>query len=274
VSERKGLIEPNHPILSKRAQSALLGISRTAIYYHPKGHSEEDLTLMRAIDEEYLKHPHYGRRSMTWAMRDRGFLVGEKHVRTLMQTMGLEAIYPKPNLSVANQEHKKFPYLLRGMVVDQPDQVWAADITFVPLQNGFGYLFAIIDWYSRYTVEWELSNLLDAEFCVMALQRALSRRKPGIFNTDQGVQFTSRRFVSSLEVAGIQISMDGKGRALDNVFVERLWRSVKYEEIYPKGYESMRELEAGLTEYFTYYNEIRRHQGLELRTPADVYFGR
>jgi len=233
--------------------------------------SDEMLRLMRIIDEEYLEHPYYGRRRMTIAMRARGFNVGQKKVRTAMQTMGLEAIYPKPNLSIANREHKKFPYLLRHLVVDRPDLAWAADITYIPLIKGVGYLFAIIDWFSRYVIEWELSNLLDADFCVEALSRGLSRKKPEIFNTDQGVQFTSNQFVEKLEGNGIRISMDGKGRALDNVFVERLWRSVKYEEIYPRGYENLREVRSGLQSYFKFYNEHRPHQGLGYRTPAEVY---
>lgn len=229
------------------------------------------LRLMRAIDEEYLEHPYYGRRRMTVAMQTRGFAVGQKKIRTAMEVMGLEAIYPKPNLSKVDKGHKKFPYLLRGLVIDRPDLAWAADITYIPFPKGFGYLFAIIDWFSRYVIEWELSNLLDAEFCVDALLRGLAKKRPEIFNTDQGVQFTSQRFVSQLEAREIKISMDGKGRALDNVFVERLWRSVKYEEVYPKNYESMRDLRNGLAKYFAFYNEKRPHQGLGYRTPAEVY---
>jgi putative transposase len=227
---------------------------------------------MRTIDKEYLVHPYYGRRRMTIAMRGQGFHVGTKRVRTAMQMMGLEVIYPKPNLSAANKEHKKFPYLLRNLVVDHPDQAWAGDITYIPLPGGFGYLFAIIDWFSRYVVEWELSTLLETGFCVEALDRGLLRKKPEIFNTDQGVQFTSHQFTRRLECDGIKISMDGKGRALDNVFVERLWRTVKYEEIYLKGYENLRDLRQGLRQYFKFYNEKRPHQGLKYRTPAEVYF--
>lgn len=210
---------------------------------------------------------------MTIAMRKKGFSVGQKRIRSAMQLMGLEAIYPKPNLSMANKEHKKFPYLLREIKIAHPNQAWAGDITYIPLTGGFGYLFAIIDWFSRYVIEWELSNLLDAEFCVEALERGLLKKKPEIFNTDQGVQFTSQRFTGRLEDQKIRISMDGKGRALDNVFIERLWRSVKYEEIYPKGHENLKEVRQGLRGYFKYYNEIRPHQGLDYRTPAEVYFG-
>lgn len=227
---------------------------------------------MRAIDEEYLQHPYYGRRRMTIAMRAQGFFVGQKRIRTAMQVMGLEAIYPKPNLSAANKAHKKFPYLLRNLIVDHPNQAWAADITYIPLIAGFGYLFAIIDWFSRYVIEWQLSNLLDTDFCMEALERGLLRERPEIFNTDQGVQFTSHQFTGRLENDGIRISMDGKGRALDNVFVERLWRSVKYEEIYPKGYENLKDVRRGLKRYFEFYNENRPHQGLGYRTPAEVYF--
>lgn len=252
----------------------MLGLCRSGLYYKPLLPAEGELLLMRAIDEEYTNHPYYGRRRMTVAMRSRGFVVGQKRIRTAMRTMGLEAIYPKPHLSAGNKEHKKFPYLLRGLVIERPDQAWAADITYVPLTKGFGYLFAIIDWHSRYVIEWELSNLLDADFCLEALERSLSEKIPEIFNTDQGVQFTSRRFTERLEHNGIKISMDGKGRALDNVFVERLWRSVKYEEIYPKGYGNLQELKCGLKNYFRYYNETRPHQGLGYRTPATVYFGR
>jgi putative transposase len=187
---------------------------------------QEALQLMRAIDEEYLEHPYYGKRRMTLAMVDRGFFVGRKKVRTAMQMMGLEAIYPKPNLSAGNKNHKKFPYLLRDMNISRPNQVWSADITYIPLPTGFGYLFAIIDWFSRYVIAWELSNLLDADFCIDALDRGLSETKPEIFNTDQGVQFTCRQFIERLEKSEIRISMDGKGRALDNIFVERLWRSI------------------------------------------------
>lgn len=249
----------------------MLGVNRSGLYYEPRQPTEEALLLMRAIDEEYLQHPYYGRRRMTIAMRAQGFLVGQKKVRTAMQIMGLEAIYPKLNLSVANKEHKKFPYLLRDLNIDHPDQAWAGDITYIPLVVGFGYLFAIIDWFSRYVIEWELSNLLDTDFCVEALERGLMKKRPEIFNTDQGVQFTSHLFTGRLENGGIRISMDGKGRALDNVFVERLWRSVKYEEIYPKGYEDLKEVRQGLKKYFEFYNERRPHQGLGYRTPAEVY---
>lgn len=272
LNEKRAFIDPLDPTLSQRDQCQILGVCRSGLYYEPRPPSAEMLQLMRAIDKEYLCYPFYGKRRMAVAMQRQGFAVGEKKVRTAMQLMGLEAIYPKPNLSIANKEHKKFPYLLRNLEILHPNYVWSGDITYIPLLDGFGYLFAIIDWYSRYVIDWELSNLLDADFCVQALERSLLQSRPMIFNTDQGVQFTSNLFTSRLEQNEILISMDGKGRALDNIFIERLWRSVKYEDIYPKGYESMREAREGLQEYFTFYNEVRPHQGLGYRTPAEVYF--
>lgn len=226
---------------------------------------------MRAIDEQYLKTPFYGRRRMTVAMQKQGFQVGQKRVRAAMRLMGLEAIYPKPNLGISNKEHKKYPYLMSSISISRPDQAWAADITYIPLKGGFGYLFAIIDWFSRYVIDWELSNMLDTEFCLTALSRSLCRRRPEVFNTDQGVQFTSKSFIKRLERHGVRISMDGKGRALDNIFVERLWRSVKYEEIYPRGYTNLKEVKRGLAEYFLFYNRERPHQSLKYQTPAEIY---
>ena len=228
---------------------------------------------MLAIDKQYLQTPFYGRRRMTVAMRDEGFFVGQKKVRTAMQTMGLEAIYPKPNLSKPDQAHKKYPYLMRDLRVVHPDQAWAADITYIPLPHGFAYLLAIMDWFSRYVIAWDLSNLLDAHFCIETLKRSLEMKRPEIFNTDQGVQFTCREFTRHLECNGVKVSMDGKGRALDNVFVERLWRSVKYEEIYPRGHETMKEVRQGLQRYFKFYNEKRPHQSLGYSTPAEIYHG-
>ncbi|MCB9093419.1 MAG: IS3 family transposase [Halobacteriovoraceae bacterium] len=272
LEKRKSLLEPERKIFSQRKQCELLGIARSGLYYRPRELSIEELELMRAIDEQYLKTPFYGRRRMTVAMRQQGFLTGEKRIRTAMKQMGLEAIYPKPNLSKSNNEHTKYPYLMKNITVDHADQAWAADITYLPLHRGFGYLFAIIDWYSRYVIEWELSNLLDVDFCIEALERSLKRTHPEIFNTDQGVQFTSHLFTKRLEKEGVRISMDGKGRALDNVFVERLWRSVKYEDVYPKGYNNLKEVGVGLRSYFQFYNEERPHQGLGYRTPAEVYY--
>ena len=211
---------------------------------------------------------------MTVAMRKLGFVVGQKKVRTAMQVMGIEAIYPKPNLSAGNKQHKKFPYLLRGLIVDRSDQAWAADITYIPLTKGFGYLFAIIDWYSRYVIEWELSNLLDTEFCMEALQRSLWQKRPEIFNTDQGSQFTSGDWVNCLLQNNIKISMSSKGRCFDNIFTERLWRTVKYEEVYLKSYESPKDARQSLSNYVTFYNRERLHQSLDYKTPEEIYFAR
>ena len=271
LNKRRSLIELKNKDLSQRDQCTLLGISRSGLYYEPKKPSKEDLLLMRAIDEQYLKTPFYGRRRMTIVMKEQGFLFGHKKIRTTMQTMGLEAIYPKPKLSASHPEHKKYPYLLRYKKISRPNQVWAADITYIPLHEGFGYLFAIIDWYSRYVIEWQLSNTLDADFCLEAIDRALLEEKPEIFNTDQGVQFTSQRFTEVLEKKDILISMDGKGRVFDNIMVERLWRSVKYEDIYPKGYEMLPIANQGLGMYFPFYNEERPHQGLQYQRPVEVY---
>ena len=274
VNEKRLLIEPRNADFSQRTQCRLLGLHRSGLYYEPRGPSEEDLLLMRAIDEEFLKHPYYGKRRMAVEMKKLGFFVGPRRVRTAMRQMGLEAIYPKPNLSMSNPQHKKYPYLLKEEEICRPNQVWAADITYIPMVSGFGYLFAIIDWYSRYVIEWQLSNMLDTDFCLEALERALSKETPRIFNTDQGVQFTSSQFTSMVESSGARISMDGKGRAFDNIMIERLWRSVKYEDIYPKGYEGLPEVKKGLGTYFPFYNESRPHQGLEYQTPREVYHGK
>lgn len=274
LNERRLLIEPANAKFSQRTQCQLLGIHRSGLYYEPRGPSEEDLLLFRAIDQEYLKHPFYGKRRMAVEMQKQGFFVGPRKVRTAMCLMGLEAIYPKPHLSANNTEHKKYPYLLKEEEIGRPNQVWAADITYIPMMSGFCYLFAIIDWFSRYVIEWQLSNMLDNNFCLEALGRALLRETPDIFNTDQGVQFTSGQFTQMIENSGARISMDGKGRAFDNIMIERLWRSVKYEDIYPKGYEYLPEAKKGLGAYFSFYNENRPHQSLEYQTPMEVYYGK
>jgi putative transposase len=253
-------------------QCALLGIHRSGVYYRPQGPDPEDLMLMEKIDKLYMETPFYGSRKITLVLKEQGWNINRKRVVRLMRWMGIEAIYPKPNLSRSNPEHKKYPYLLNNERICRPNQVWAADITYIPVRGGFGYLFAIIDWYSRYVIEWQLSNMLDADFCLEALERALSKGSPEIFNTDQGVQFTSSRFTKRLEAGGIRISMDGKGRALDNIMVERLWRSVKYEEVYPKGYEQLPEVNSGLGMYFPFYNEKRPHQSLNYKRPYEIYF--
>jgi putative transposase len=233
--------------------------------------SPENLRLMGLIDREYTEHPFYGSRRMTaWLNEDKGEQVNRKRVQRLMRLMGLEAIYPKPKLS-GGRKHKIYPYLLRGVSIDRPDQVWSTDITYVGLPGGFMYLTAVIDWHSRYVLSWELSNTLDGAFCLEALEEALSRGRPEVFNTDQGTQFTAEAFTGRLESAGVKVSMDGVGRCLDNVFVERLWRSVKYEDVYLKGYESVPQLRAGLLRYFGFYNTQRRHQSLDYRTPQEVY---
>ena len=267
----RSLIELGHPELSVRRQCALLGLSRSTLYYQPAVETAENLALMRLIDQQYTAQPSYGSRRMTVWLRDQGHAINRKRVRRLMGVMGLEAIYPKPRLSVPGRGHRIFPYLLRGVKIERCDQVWSADITYLPLPTGFMYLAAIIDWYSRYVLAWRLSNTLDSSFCVDLLDEALQRGRPEIFNTDQGVQFTAEAFTSRLLAAAVAVSMDGRGRCLDNVFVERLWRSVKYEDVYIRGYETVLELEQGLRRYFQFYNEERFHQSLAYQTPAAVY---
>ena len=249
----------------------MLGLSRSTLYYEPGGEVAEDLRLMRLIDEQYTAHPFYGSRRMTIWLNEQGEEVNRKRVQRLMRVMGLEAIYPKPRLSLAGKGHRIYPYLLRDVKVERRDQVWSTDITYVPMASGFMYLAAVIDWYSRYVLSWRLSNTLEGRFCLEALDEALERGRPEIFNTDQGSQFTSREYTGRLEGAGIAVSRDGRGRALDNVFVERLWRSVKYEDIYIKDYEQVSELESGLTAHFRFYDEDRPHQSLGYRTPGEVY---
>jgi len=226
---------------------------------------------MRLLDERYTACPFYGSRRMTAWLNRHGEAVNRKRVQRLLRIMGLEAIYPKPKLSASGMGHRVYPYLLRGLTIDRPGQVWSADITYVPLPGGFMYLAATIDWYSRLVVAWRLSNTLDGSFCQDMLEAALATGTPAVFNTDQGVQFTARAFTARVERAGAQVSMDGRGRCLDNVFVERLWRSVKYEDVYLRGYESVPDLERGLAAYFRFYNHERLHQSLGYRTPADVH---
>lgn len=227
---------------------------------------------MRLIDEQYLQTPFYGWPRMTAHLRRHGYQVNGKRVRRLMQFMGLQAIYPKPKTTTSAKNHRVYPYLLRDLAITQPNQVWSADITYVPIQHGFMYLVAVLDWFSRYVVAWQLSNTLDGSFCLTALQQALCLGTPAIFNTDQGAQFTASDFTGCLEAACIRISMDGRGRALDNVFIERLWRAVKYEDIYLQNYASVSALKTGLEHYFRFYNHDRLHQSLAYRTPAEVHF--
>lgn len=260
--------------MSISQQCRLLGISRSTYYYKPVPLDEMDLELMRKMDELYLKHPTFGTRRMTTWLKRMGYEVGRKRVRRLMRVMGLQAIYAKPKTSKANQAHKKYPYLLRNLAVNRPNQVWASDITYIPMYRGFLYLVAVIDWYSRKVLSWRVSNTMEPDFCVEALQDALLHHgKPEIFNTDQGSQFSSDAFISVLKNANINISMDGKGRWVDNVFVERLWRSVKYEDVYLKAYITGKELKAGLSNYFKFYNNERYHQSLGDNTPDEVYYG-
>lgn len=267
------MIEEEHPELSVRRQCELLGLNRSSLYYEPTPETPENLRLMRLIDEEYTAHPFFGSRKIGQWLKGRGHEVNRKRVQRLMRLMGLEAIYPKPKLSLAGRGHKVYPYLLRNVAIERVDQVWSTDITYVPMPSGFMYLAATIDWFSRYVVSWRLSNTLDGSFCQEMLEEALGRGQPEVFNTDQGVQFTASAWTSRLEGAGVAVSMDGRGRCLDNVFVERLWRTVKYEDVYLRGYESVLELERGLRAYFRFYNEARVHQSLDYRTPAKVYHG-
>jgi putative transposase len=271
ADEKRRLIDPHHPMLSINRQCTLLSLNRSTYYSAPASETQINLDLMRLIDEEYTRNPVNGRRRMTAYLNRQGFRVNVKRVRRLMQLMGLEAIYPKPNLSRKHPGHTIYPYLLRGYAIDKPNQVWSADITYIRMAKGFIYLTAIIDWYSRYVLSWRLSNTLDSHFCVEALKEALEQGYPGIFNTDQGVQYTSREFVSVLLDANVQISMDGKGRALDNAFVERLWRTVKHEHIYLHEYATVKELSAGLRKFFEFYNNERLHQSLGYLTPLEVH---
>jgi putative transposase len=249
----------------------LLDISRSGLYYQPKGISEEDLVHMKLIDRQYLVTPFYGARKIAAWLKSQGQLVNRKRVRRLMCLMGLKAIYRRPRTSKPAPGHKIYPYLLGGVKITRPNQVWAADITYIPMARGFLYLVAIIDWYSRYVLCWRLSNTLDADFCAEALEEALGKGRPDIFNTDQGSQFTSEAFTGLLEQHGIRISMDGKGSYNDNLFIERLWRSVKYEEVYLKAYQDSRDTRIGLGNYLRFYNTERPHQALGYRTPAEVF---
>jgi len=266
------MIEPEHPEVSIRRQCELVGLNRSTYYYKQVPESELNLFLMRLIDQQYMKTPFYGWPRMTAHLCRQGYKVNHKRVQRLMSKMGLQAVYPKRQTSIPAKGHKVYPYLLRNLTITHPNQVWSTDITYIPMRHGFMYLVAVIDWYSRYVLAWELSNTLDGLFCLDALDQALARGQPAIFNTDQGAQFTALAFTSRLETAGIRISMDGRGRALDNVFVERLWRSVKYEHVYLYEYETVPELGKGLGEYFMFYNHERLHQSLSYQTPAEVHF--
>lgn len=265
------MIETDHPMISIRRQCQLIGLPRSSYYYEAVPESELNLKLMKAIDQLYLCYPFYGYRTMTTHLRRDGWPVNHKRVQRLMVKMGIMAIYPRPNTSVAHPTHKVYPYLLRDLAIEQPNQVWCADITYIPMQQGFMYLMAVMDWFSRYILAWELSNSLDTYFCLVALEAALSMATPDIFNTDQGVQFTSNDFTGRLTRDGIRISMDGRGRAFDNIFIERFWRTLKYQDIYIHNYATGMELADGLQRFMHIYNHIRPHQGLDGLTPAEVY---
>lgn len=269
------MIEPQHPKLSVTRQCALLGLARASFYHQPEPESDENLRLMRVIDETYMAYPVFGSRQMLRWLRRQGHKVNRKRVQRLMRRMGLEAIYRKPNLSRKHPAHPIYRYLLRRLKIDRPNQVWAMDITYVPIQGGYIYLCAVLDWYSRAVLAWELSNTLDASFCVRAVERAIAQHGiPEIFNTDQGCQFTSAEFTQPLLARGIKLSMDGKGRCLDNIFVERLWRTVKYDEIYLKSYHSLVDAHAHLERFFRFYNERRPHSAFgdaDPKTPMEIY---
>lgn len=255
-------------------QCQLLGLSRSSLYYQPVPEDEENIRLMHLIDEKFTQCPFYGRRRIWNYLREKGEDVNIKRVWRLMKAMGLEAIYPKPRLSRPTKWSEKHPYLLRGLTIERPDQVWASDITYIRLYKGFVYLVVVLDWYSRYVICWRLSTTLEANFCVEALNMALNQGHPEIFNTDQGGQFTSADFLGTLKGADVKISLDGRGRAFDNIMVERLWRSVKYEEVYLKDYQSVKDAKEGLSNYFKFYNEDRPHQALAYQTPGAKYHQR
>ncbi len=257
-----------------RRQCELLGANRSGLYYEPVGESEENLLLMRLLDEQYTRTPFFGSRRMTEWLVAQGHEVNRKRVRRLMELMGIEAVYPKPKLSQPGEGHRLYPYLLGGVTVERVDQVWSTDITYIRMAQGFVYLVAILDWFSRFVVSWSLSLTMEIDFCLEALDRALRRGQPEIFNSDQGAQFTSEKFTGRLEAKKIAVSMDGRGRCFDNIFVERLWRSVKYEEVYLKDYASVTEARASIAGYFQFYNHARPHQSLAYRTPAAIYLGR
>jgi len=272
MQEKRAFIEPGNKDLSIRQQSKLLSLHRGSYYYQPAEETAENLFLMRMIDEEYTRHPFYGSRRMAEWLKRRGHQVNRKRVQRLMRLMGIEGISPPRNLSQPSAESKKYPYLLKGYIPSKPNEVWSTDITYIRLKTGYMYLTAVIDWYSRYVLSWELSNSLEGTFCVEVLELALEKGLPQIFNTDQGVQYTSKRFTRILEEKSIKISMDGRGRALDNIFVERLWRSIKYEDIYLKEYEGVSELRKGLKSYFDFYNTERPHQALNYQTPEEIHW--
>lgn len=262
-----------HDKISVKRQCKLLGISRSTVYYKPRPDRKDDTLLMNEIDKIYTELPYYGSRKIAKELtRQLKRQINRKRVQRLMERMGIEAIYSKPRTTIACKEHKKYPYLLRDIEITKKNHVWSTDITYIPLAKGFAYLVAVMDWHSKYVLSWRLSNTMDASFCIEALEEALGKDRPEIFNTDQGSQFTCQEFLAPLIAKGISISMDGKGRALDNIFVERLWRSVKYEDVYLKGYQTIEEARRGLAAYFKLYNERRLHETLGYQTPEEVHY--
>lgn len=276
IEEKKQLIQPEHPKISIQRQCELIGLPRSSYYREGLAGKEtsENLAFMRLIDKEYTDHPFYGTRKMCNVLRRKGYKINRKRVQRLMRKMGIQSISPKPNTSKPHPQHKVYPYFLRNFDVTRANQVWCTDITYIPIFGGFIYLTAVMDWHSRYVLSWELSITLDNEFCVSSLERALRcHGTPYIFNTDQGSQYTSHEFIKVLKDNGIKISMDGKGRCLDNIFIERLWRSVKYEEIYVNEFQSVEQLRKSLKKYFNFYNDERPHQSFDGQTPAEIYYG-
>ena len=271
IEQMRALVERSQAESSVRRQCELLGVNRSGLYYQPVGESAENLGLMRLLDEQYTRTPFYGSRKMTEWLATVGPRVNRKRVSRLMELLGVEAVYPKPKLSQPWAGHRIYPYLLRDTIVGRVNQVWSTDITYIRMAQGFVYLVAVMDWFSRFVLSWSLSLTMEVEFCIEALQRALRRGRPEIFNSDQGSQFTSEKFTGELAERQIAISMDGRGRCMDNIFVERLWRSLKYEEVYLKDYASVPEARAGIQRYFRFYNYERLHQSLDYRTPAAIY---
>ncbi len=271
VEGKKLLIDSKHSKLSIKRQCELLGLPRSSYYYASQADSSVNNRLKKLVDEEYVRRPFYGSRRMTKVLHNAGYQVNRKRVIRLMNELGLQAIYPRRRLSFSNKKHKKYPYLLGDIKVVRPNQVWSSDITYIRVNGSYVYLTAVLDLYSRFVLSWRLSNTLDKDFCLEALEAALKQGRPKIFNTDQGTQFTSEEFVGKLESNGVQVSMDGKGRVFDNIFIERLWRSVKYEDVYLKNYSSVRDAIENLREYFEFYNYERPHQSLDYKTPADMH---
>lgn len=272
TEDRRHLVEPTHQELSIRRQCELIGLPRSSYYYKPAQESEKNLILMRSIDELYLRYPFLGSRRMAVLLsREKNSPINRKRIQRLMRKMGIEAIFPGPKTSIAHPDHRIYPYLLRNVAIESVNHVWSTDITYIPMRRGFLYLVAVIDWYSRYILSWELSNSMDVSFCLSALERALRQGRPQIFNTDQGSQFTSPRFTGLLIEHDVTISMDGRGRAIDNIWIERFWRSLKYEEIYLHDYESVPKAIGAISRYMQFYNTERPHQSLGDRTPAELF---